>query len=78
MNADMKRDILRKTILELLTKGNVRYTDLDKKVCTSCYPFATNNTFKSQLRYLMTNGYINKISRGIYEITAKGEKYLAL
>ena len=75
---DMKRDILRKTILTLLTKGNVHYTNLDKKVCTTCYPFATNNTFKSQLHYLITNGYINRISRGVYEITTKGEKYLAL
>ena len=78
MNADVKRDILRRTILELLTKGNVHYTDLDKKVCTSCYPFATNNTFKSQLHYLITNGYINRISRGIYQITPKGEKYLLI
>ena len=78
MNADVKWDILRKTILELLTKGNAHYTDLDKKVCAAGYPFATNNTFKSQLHYLITNGYINRISRGIYEITTKGEKYLAL
>ncbi len=79
MDADMKRDILRKTILELLTKGNVHYTDLDKKVCVQpVIHFATNNTFKSQLHYLITNGYINRISRGIYEITTKGEKYLAL
>ena len=78
MDADMKRDILRKTILELLTNGNDHYTDLDKKVCSTGYPFATNNTFKSQLHYLIINGYINRVSRGIYEITTKGEKYLAL
>jgi predicted transcriptional regulator len=78
VDADLKRDILRKTILELLMKGNVRYTDLDKRVCATGYLFATNNTFKSQLHYLVTNGYITRISRGIYEITAKGEKYLAL
>lgn len=72
----MKRDILRRTILELLEKGSLHYTELDKKVCTSCHPFATTNTFKSQFNYLLNNGCITRISRGIYKITEKGEKYL--
>jgi DNA-binding PadR family transcriptional regulator len=74
MDANVKRDILRKTILEQLTKGNIHYTDLDKKVCASSYPFATTNTFKSQLHYLQSNGYIKRIARGIYQITPKGKK----
>ena len=78
VNANMKRDILRRTILELLTKGSVHYTDLDKKTCATSYLFATTNTFKSQLEYLKTNGYITRIARGIYQITPKGKKYLAL
>ena len=78
MNADVKRDILRNTILELLAKDYVHYTDLDKKVCATCYPFATTNTFKSQFQYLLNNGYVDRISRGIYKITSKGEKYLDL
>ena len=78
MDADGKREILRITILELLTKGTVHYTDLDKKVCASGHSFATTNTFKSQLHYLLSNNYIDRITRGIYQITSKGEKYLAL
>ena len=78
MNANMKRDILRRTILELLTKGSVHYTDLDKKICATSHPFATTNTFKSQLHYLQSNGYIMRIARGIYQITPKGKKYLDL
>jgi DNA-binding PadR family transcriptional regulator len=75
---EWERDVLRRTILEILAKGYVHYTDLDKKVCATCHSFATTNTFKSQLRYLLSNGYIARISRGIYQVTPKGEKYLAL
>ena len=75
---DRERDILRRTILELLTKGCVHYTDLDKKVCATCHPFATTNTFKSQMRYLLNNCYIDRIARGVYQITLKGKKYLDL
>jgi predicted transcriptional regulator len=78
VDADVKRDILRRTILEQLRKGSVHYTDLDKKVCATCYPFATTNTFKSQFQYLLNNGYVERIYRGIYKITSKGEKYLML
>jgi len=75
---DRERDILRRTILELLAKGCVHYTDLDKKVCASCHSFATTNTFKSQLHYLLSSNHITRIARGIYQITQKGKKYLAL
>ena len=78
MNADVKRDILRKLILELLTKGTVHYTDLEKKVCCSGHSFATTNTFKSQLHYLLSNNYIDRIARGVYKISSRGEKYLVL
>ena len=78
MKADMKRDHLRKSILELLAKSDSHYTDLEKKICIICCQFATSNTFKTQLRYLLENDYINRISRGIYRITAKGKNYLNL
>jgi len=75
---EWERDVLRRTILEILAKGNVHYTDLDKKVCATCHSFATTNTFKSQLQYLLINDYIARVARGIYQITPKGEKYLVL
>jgi hypothetical protein len=65
-------------ILELLTKGTVHYTDLDKKICTSCYSFATTNTFKPQFKCLLDNGFIERSSRGVYQIMPKSKKYLAL
>ena len=78
MDANMKRDILRRTILELLSKGDIHYTELEKKVCTTCYPLSTSNTFKSQLHYLLENNHIRRITRGVYQITSKGNNYLAL
>jgi len=78
LNADVKRDILRKTILELLTKGTVHYTDLEKKVSASGHSFATTNTFKPQLDYLLRKEFVERASRGIYHITEKGRKYLVL
>jgi DNA-binding PadR family transcriptional regulator len=75
---DREQDILRRTILELLAKGCVHYTDLDKKVCASCHSFATTNTFKSQLHYLLSNNYIDRTARGIYQITPRGKQYLHL
>ena len=73
---DRERDILRKTILEFLIKGNRHYTNLDKEVCATVHSFATTHTFRSQFQYLLKNGYVTKIARGTYQITPKGKKYL--
>jgi DNA-binding PadR family transcriptional regulator len=75
---DRERDILRRTILELLAKGSLHYTEFDKKVCASCHPFATPATFASQLPYLLHKGFIKKESRGVYQITENGKKYLEI
>ena len=75
---DLESGILLRTILDILEKGYVHYTDLDKKVCATCHPFATTNTFKSQLHYLLSNSYIIRIARGIYQMTSRGENYLVL
>ena len=79
---DPERDQLRKTILELLMKGRVCWTDLKKKVLGSCQPFATDRTFSHQMRYLEKTGYIKKLgekgTRAPYEITEKGKRLLSL
>ena len=76
---DQERDILRKTILQFIKKGHVHYTDIEKKTVATCLCFATSNTFRKQFYgYLLPNGYIERISRGIYKITAKGEKLLEI
>jgi predicted transcriptional regulator len=74
---DPERDQLRKTILQFIKKGYVHYTDIEKKTVATCLSFATSNTFRKQFyQYLLPNGYIERVSRGIYKITPKGEKLL--
>ncbi|HKZ94448.1 MAG TPA: winged helix-turn-helix domain-containing protein [Candidatus Bathyarchaeia archaeon] len=76
---DQERDVLRKTILELVKKGHVHYTDIEKKACATCLSFATTNTVRKQFyHYLLPNGYVVRVSRGVYKITQKGEKLLEI
>jgi len=76
---DQERDVLRRTILELIKKGHVHYTDIEKKACATCLSFATSNTIRKQFyHYLLPNGYVERVSRGVYEITPKGEKLLEI
>jgi len=72
---DQERDVLRRTILELVKKGHVHYTDIEKKACATCLSFATTNTVRKQFyRYLLENSYVERVRRGVYKITSKGEK----
>ena len=76
---DNERDVLRKAILELVKKGHVHYTDIEKKACATCLSFATSNTVRKQFyHYLLLNGYVERVSRGVYKITSKGEKLLEI
>ena len=72
---DQERDVLRKTILELIKQGHVHYTDIEKKAVATCLRFATTNTVRRQFyRYLLPNSYVERVGRGVYRITRKGEK----
>jgi len=76
---DAERDLLRKIILQFIKKGYVHYTDIEKKTVATCVRFATSNTFRKQFfGYLLPNGYIERVSRGIYKITEKREKLLEI
>jgi len=50
---DQERDILRKTILELVKKGHVHYTDIEKKAVATCLRFATSNTVRKQFYHYL-------------------------
>ena len=65
-------------ILKTLEKGSVRWTDLEKKVLATCHPSATRTRFDNRLRYLLKKGYVERVSRGIYQITENGEKYMEI
>ena len=76
---DRERDVLRKTILELIKKGHSHYTDIEKKAVASCLRFATSNTVRKQFYgYLLANGYVERIGRGVYKVTEKGERLLEI
>jgi predicted transcriptional regulator len=76
---DQERDVLRKTILELVKKGHVHYTDIEKKAVATCLRFATTNTVRRQFyHYLLPNGYVERVGRGVYRTTLKGERLLEI
>ena len=51
-------DVLCKTILELVKKGHVHYTDIEKKAAATCLRFATSNITRKQLYpYLQFFGF---------------------
>ena len=60
-------------------KGHLLYTDVERKAVATCLRFATSNTVRKQFyHYLLLNGYVERVSRGIYKITEKGEKLLEI
>jgi Mn-dependent DtxR family transcriptional regulator len=73
-----EQDMMDKIILKTLKKGRVRWTDLEKKVLATCHPSATRTRFDNRLRYLLKKGYIERVSRGVYQITESGEKYMEI
>jgi hypothetical protein len=63
---DQERDILRKTILELIKKGHVHYTDIEKKTVATHLSYATSNTVRKQFYdYLLANSYVERVRRGV-------------
>jgi len=53
------------------------YTDIETKAVATCLRFATSNTVRKQFyHYLLPNGYVQRLSRGVYTLTEKGERLL--
>jgi len=76
---DRERDILRKTILSVIEKGFVRWKDIEKYSTPICWDFATTNTVKRQFyRYLVAQGYVVRVSRGVYGLSGDGERLLLI
>jgi len=70
-------DALCKTILGLVKKGHVRYTDIKKKAVATCLRFATSNTVRKQFyHYLLSNDYVERVSRGVLQNHTKRRKTL--
>ena len=73
-----QQDMMDKTILSMLMKGHIHWSDLEKTVLATCHPWSTSNRFDARLRYLLKKGFIIRVSRGIYRITEAGEKYMEI
>lgn len=71
-----EQDMMDKVILAALSRGDVRWTVLEKKVLTTCHSLATRTRFDNRLRYLLKKEYVMRVSRGVYRITEKGTKYM--
>ncbi|PVX24526.1 MAG: hypothetical protein CW691_07360 [Candidatus Bathyarchaeum sp.] len=70
-----EQDMMDKVILGALRRGDVRWTALEKRVLTTCHSLATRTRFDNRLRYLLKKEYVERVCRGVYSITEKGEKY---
>jgi predicted transcriptional regulator len=79
VDADIKRDLVRKAILLQIKNGYSRYTDIKDVVTAKCKDFASSNTMKKQFyKYLIPQEYIERIKPGKYKLTQKGERLLAI
>ena len=79
MNADVKRDRVRKTILKLISDGCTRYTDIEQDASMKCKNFASRNVVTRQFyKYLVAHGYVERIRLGRYRLTENGEDLLAV
>ena len=69
---DEKLRIARIT-LEKLCEGHLRWTPLLKMVVKE-----SPSPWKAQviIKWLLSNGYISRPERGVYQITEKGHKFL--
>lgn len=67
--------LLAKTVLSSLKKegGSMRWTPLLKNALRRD---GTPHTFQSIMSFLMKKRYVERASRGVYRITAKGTSFL--
>jgi len=62
-----------KVILELLREKPRRWTELEKLTVKASPTFSS---FRNTLIWLHKNGYVERVSRGLYSITDKGQTFL--
>lgn len=71
-----QQDAMDKLILQMLSKGNIHWSDLCRKVLGTHQSYATPSRFNSRMRYLVKKGHIEKVLKGVYQITGSGKRYL--
>jgi len=68
-----ERMYVAKIILSKLSKGKYKWSDLLKLVLAESPSYSK---FNNTLKFLVRNGYVERVSRGVYEITEKGLKFM--
>jgi len=67
------------SILQALKRrGELRWTQLEKHVMRSCSVSVSSYRFRLRMQYLLQRGFVERVRKGVYRITEKGEKYLSL
>jgi len=74
-----RNEMFTQNYFELVKKGHVHYTDIEKKAVATCLRFAITNTVRKQFyHYLLLNGYLGRVSRGVFKSHQKDEKLLEI
>ena len=76
MNGREMQDAMDKLILQTLNKGNIHWSDLCRKVLGNHQPCATPSRFQSRMKYLLNKKHIERVTKGVYQITDTGKSYL--
>ena len=76
---DDSRDRVRLVILKLVKNGCTKYTNIEEYATVRCLTFASRNVVVRQFyKYLVARGFIERVSRGRYSLTKKGESLLTV
>jgi len=62
-----------KVILQQLVEKPHTWTELEKATVKASPTFSS---FRSTLKWLLKSGYVQRLSRGVYDITDKGQIFL--
>ena len=76
MNRRELQDAADKLILQNLSKGEIHWTDLCRRVLGTRQPCATPSRFQSRMRYLLRKKHVERVMKGVYQITESGKSYL--
>jgi hypothetical protein len=60
----MKRDQVRKVILNLIKNGCTNYTEIEYQATVKCLTFGSRNVVVRQFyKYLVAKGFVERVSR---------------
>lgn len=76
MNRREMQDAMDKLILQTLNKGSIHWSDLCRKALGTHQTCATPSRFQSRMKYLLKKKHMERVMKGVYQITDTGKSYL--